>query len=68
MENKPYKLTKADAITLQNHCKEIKSILDKYLFFDLNHPNFVTSVSRIKSLFDQLSNWIDTAFYVDSND
>ena len=48
-EQKPYKLTKKDAIILQNCCKEIAPILEKYSWFNPNNKTFVTSVSRIKS-------------------
>lgn len=68
MENKPYKITKDDAIILQNYCEKIKIILEKYSWTDPNKPNFVTSISRIRSNFNEFQRWIDIAYNVDSDD
>lgn len=65
--NKPYKLTKEDAVILQNYCKEIQPILEKYSYIDPNNPNFVTSVSRIKTFFQDFSHWVDIALCLNDN-
>ena len=61
------KLTKEDAIILQNYCKEIQPILEKYSSIDPDRPNFVTSVSRIKTLFQDFSDWVDIALHQNDN-
>ena len=62
MENKPYKISKEDAIILQQYCEEIKPILEKYAYFNPNNPHFVTTMSRIKSAFSNFNEWIDIAY------
>jgi hypothetical protein len=62
MENKPYKISKEDAIILQQYCMEIKPILEKYAWRDLNDPNFVTTMSRIKSAFSTFQEWVGIAY------
>jgi len=62
MENKPYKISKEDAIILQQHCEKIKPILEKYTWRDPNDPNFVTTMNRIKSAFSNFNEWIDIAY------
>lgn len=62
MGNKPYKISKEDAIILQQYCMEIKPILEKYAWRDPNDPNFVTTMSRIKSNFSLFSEWAGIAY------
>ena len=61
------KLTKEDAIILQNYCKEIQPILEKYSYIDPDRLNFVTSVSRIKTIFQDFSDWVDIASHSNDN-
>ena len=61
------KLTKEDAIILQNYCKEIQPILEKYSYIDPDRPNFVTSVSRIKTIFQVFSDWVNIALCSNNN-
>ena len=62
MENKPYKISKEDAIILQRYCEEIKPILEKYAWRNPSDPNFVTTMSRIKSNFSLFNEWVDIAY------
>lgn len=62
MENKPYKISKEDAIILQQYCEEIKSILDKYAWHDPNDFNFVSTMNRIKSAFHNFDEWVGIAY------
>ena len=66
MENKPYKISREDAIILQQYCMEIKPILEKYAWCDPNNLNFVTTMSRIKSNFSNFNEWVNIAYSVDS--
>ena len=61
------KLTKEDAIILQNYCKDIQPILEKYSYIDPDRPNFVTPVSRIKTIFQDFSDWVDIASHSNDN-
>ena len=45
---------------------EIKPILEKYAWRDPNDPNFVTTMSRIKSNFSLFSELVNIAYSVDS--
>ena len=65
--NKLYKLTKEDAVILQNYCKEIQPILERYSYIDPDRPNFVTPVSRIKIFFQDFSDWVDIASHSNDN-
>jgi len=67
MENKPYKISKEDAIILQRHCEEIKSILEKYAWHNSDALNVVTSMSRIKSAFSTFNEWVNIASYFTEN-
>lgn len=62
MENKPYKISKEDAIILQRYCEEIKSILEKYAWRDPNNFNYVTIIGRIKSNFRNFNEWVNIAY------
>ena len=66
MEDKPYKISKEDAIILQRYCEERKPILEKYAYFDPNNFSFVTTMSRIKSNFNNFNEWVNIAYSVDS--
>ena len=66
MENKPYKISREDAIILQQYCMEIRPILEKYAWRDPSDPNFVTTMSRIKSNFSLFSELVNIAYSVDS--
>ena len=65
---KPYRLNKTDAVVLQQYCREIKTLLDKYSTADPNKPDFMTTVARITFCFNEFSNWVNTAARVDSTD
>jgi len=67
MENKPYEISREDAIILQKHCEEIKSILEKYAWRNPSDPNFVTTMSRIKSDFSDFNKWVDIAYFFTEN-
>ena len=67
MENKPYKISKEDAVILQQHYVEIKSILDKYAWHNPDALNVVTSMNTIKSAFITFNEWVDIASYFAKN-
>jgi len=67
MENKPYEISREDAIILQKHCEEIKPILEKYAWRNPSDPNFVTTMSRIKSDFSDFNKWVDIAYFFTEN-
>ena len=67
MENKPYEFSREDAFILQQHCKEIKLILEKYAWRNPDALNVETSMSRIKSAFSIFQEWVDIASYFTKN-
>ncbi len=67
MENKPYEISREDAIILQRHCEEIKPILEKYAWRNPSDPDFVTTMSRIKSNFSAFNQWVDIAYFFTEN-
>lgn len=67
MENKPYEISREDAIILQQHCEEIKPILEKYAWRNPDALTVETSMSRIKSAFSIFQEWVDIASYFAKN-
>ena len=61
MENKPYKISKEDAIILQRYCAEIKPILEKYAWDDSDSSSFVNT--RIKMAFNSFNAGVDVIIY-----
>jgi hypothetical protein len=66
MIKKPYILTKKDAVALQQHCREIRTILDNYSITDPDKPDHMTTVRRIVFDFNEFSHWVDIAAHIDS--